>query len=156
MTWSSKRRIAGFLVCVAGMGAAGCGSSHSSNVSQAAFEAGANSVCAKFNGQERSLGQPEDTNLQSVSSYLDKVASIGQDEINQLKTLGTPKSDQSKLSVIYASMQVQVAQARQLARTVEAGNLASASSQLQRLQSATGPINQQFDSLGLNTCGSGS
>ena len=123
MTWSSKRRIAGFLVCVAGLGAAGGGSSHSSNVSQAAFEAGATSVCAKFNGQEN-LGSARRDQL-AVGVVLSGQGGFHRSGRDQpVEGFGNPRADQSKLSGIYTTMQDQVAQARQLAGTVEAGNLA--------------------------------
>jgi hypothetical protein len=146
-------RLATLLVVAAGMAVTGgCGSTHSSSTSPAVFQASANSVCTKYNGQEQALPKPNSTDLPSVSSYVNKVVTLGQAEFSSLKGLSVPSADTQRMSSVFDGMQQQINTAQQVAGSLQSGQLGSASTSLQKLQAGDPSLNQQFDSLGLTSC----
>jgi hypothetical protein len=155
---ATKRTIGWVSVAVMGMGilATGCSSSTSAAPTKASYATQANAICKEFNGKLNAIGSSSGQSLSQVQALLAEAVPLAERGQAKLEALPKPSDESAALNKVYAAQQTQVNQLKALANAVNAGDATKIQSISATLNALGGPLNSQFDALGLTACGSGS
>ena len=177
--WSSPRRPAGGAPRIAGrsggyrpivisqtvtlmafgltatLAAGACGGS--SAPSKASYDKQADAICATYNSKLRAAGAglASSSSVAQAEDALSSAVSLAQQGETKLESLKQPSGEGAQLKKVYAAQQAQVTDLHNAVVALKANNTAAAKSAISAAASSSTAIDQQFDALGLTTCGSG-
>ena len=137
---------------------AGCSSSTVSAPTKADYDRQANAICQTYNSKIKTLGSTisNASSSQQVASELTKVIPVAEQGSAKLAALTKPDGQSAALNRVYAAQDAQVRQIQAFATALNQNDSAKAQSIENALNAGNGPLNQEFDAVGLTTCGSGS
>jgi hypothetical protein len=139
-----------------------CGSSSSATTtpapSKVTYDDQANAICQKFNAKLSSVGDQLSSSTQAaqVEQALESAIALAQQGTTKLEHLRRPAGENQALGAAYKAQEGQVADFKNLLSAVRANSASEVRSALATAQASDATLNQQFDALGLTTCGSGS
>jgi hypothetical protein len=158
---NSRRRITRLsTMAVVGVAliAGGCSSASASGPTQAAYNAQANAICRTYNAKLTAFGSElsNASSAQQAASELNAAVALAEQGSAKLKALPKPSGQSSALDQVYAAQEAQVTQLQALATALSQNDTAKVQSIDKALNASNGPLNRQFDAVGLRACGSGS
>jgi hypothetical protein len=138
--------------------AAGCSSSSGSAPTKADYDRQANAICQTYNSKLKAIGTTisDASSNQQVAAELTEAVSLGKQGSAKLEALTKPDGQSAALNKVYADQDEQVRQIQALATALNQNDTAKAQSIENPLNTGNGPLNEEFDAVGLTTCGSGS
>jgi hypothetical protein len=137
--------------------AAACGAS---NPSAADYSNQANTICQTYSAKLRSVTSElalsaVNGNKQGVESQLSKTLALVQQGATQLEGLARPTGEAGALKKAFDDQTAQLKDLRQTLSGIRDGNTAAAQKAEAAFEQSEAPLNQQFDVLGMTSCGSG-
>jgi hypothetical protein len=137
---------------------AGCSSSSASAPTKADYDRQANAICQTINAKIKAFGSTisSTSSTQQVASELTKVVAVAEQGSAGLAALAKPDGQSAALDKVYAAQDAQVKEIQAFATALNQGDSAKAQSIENELNAGNAPLNQEFDAVGLTTCGSGS
>ena len=137
--------------------AGGCSSSSASGPTEATYNAQANAICRTYNAKLTAFGSAlsNASSAQQAASELNAAVALAQQGSAKLKALPKPSAQSSALDQVYAAQDAQVKQLQNLSTALSQNDSAKAQSIDKTLNASNGPLNRQFDAVGLRACGSG-
>jgi hypothetical protein len=143
---------------VAGVGliAAAC----SSAPTAAQFDSNANSICQTYNAKLKSVSSelvlPGSTTDKHREAEISSALTAAQPGSSKLQSLARPTGNESALQKAFKAQDAQINDLKGLLAALKQNQVSRVESFETAFEESEAPLNQQFDVLGLSTCGSGS
>ncbi len=137
---------------------AGCSSPSSATPSKASYDKQADAICKTYSAKENSAASAltsSTTNAQIVSA-LNKAISLGEEGSKKLQALPKPTGERAALNKAFTAQTALVDQLKKVLQAAKANDAEAFKSAASGLTTMGSSLDQQFDALGLTTCGSGS
>ncbi|HKR65457.1 MAG TPA: hypothetical protein VJZ00_17130 [Thermoanaerobaculia bacterium] len=135
------------LLLLAGCGGGGGGK----RLSRQEFDSKGNAICAKYNAKQKSVAQPK--NLNDLSPALRKLLPLARQQLDELKKLSPPQSDDAAWKKLLARAQEENdLVANRLLPASDKKDVAKIQQLLNDLQTLDQQNNTDAQKLGLSTC----
>jgi len=144
-------RRAALLVVVLGLAA--CGGGEETRLSQEAYIAKADAVCAKVAAQQKALGVP--TTLDQIPPYVDKAIPILDAGLKEIRALRPPENMEAGVDEWLASTSETREVLGDLKKAAEAGDAAAARAAGSRGNTVADERHEKAQALGLTACANG-
>ncbi len=138
--------------------AAACSSSSASAPTKASFDKQANAICRTYNAKlsAMSTAVSNASSVSQVESGMEAAITDASQMSARLKALPEPAGERATLDQAFAAQDAQLQRIKGLFDAVEQNDNAKVESGETALNAATGPLDKQFDALGLGSCGGAS